>query len=210
MRGRGSGFTLVELLVVISIVSVLLVLVSPMLRHAREQARITRCKNNLRQIHYAMLDYAEDYRDRLPDAVVLNNEPDDPRQLQHLLAEIVEGGGSGVFHCPSDQGYHEWWGGTIYFPYFGSSYQTRGDDKNFNYWLARGRVAGEYHPFGGEFVDYYPEPGRLGILRDGCGWHDLGYRSGIGRGSRAQCLFLDGHTEYFDRGRPWPYWARIW
>lgn len=49
--GNSRGFTLVELLVVIGILSLLAALLSPSLSVAREKARQTQCLNNLRQLH---------------------------------------------------------------------------------------------------------------------------------------------------------------
>jgi len=207
--GRLRAFTLIELLIVISVIAVLIAMISPMLRHAREVARLTRCANNLRQIHFAMVDYAEDYRDRLPDAVTLNSGRTHPRHLHTLLADH-QSGDQDIFQCPSDQGYYAWFLSNVYTVWFGCSYQNRGEDKNFNHWLAQGRVSGKYHAFGGQAADYYPAPSRLGIVRDGCGWHYLGYHGGRGGSSRAQYLFLDGHVEWFSRERPIHYWARIW
>ncbi|WP_206036405.1 DUF1559 family PulG-like putative transporter [Crateriforma spongiae] len=48
------GFSVVELLVVFTIVSILLALLFPAVQSARERARETVCKNNLRQIHLAL------------------------------------------------------------------------------------------------------------------------------------------------------------
>lgn len=62
------GFTLVEMLVVLSILTVLVAIVLPVLWQARNRARDRTCTSNLAQLGHATLMYAQEYDGALPEA----------------------------------------------------------------------------------------------------------------------------------------------
>jgi prepilin-type N-terminal cleavage/methylation domain-containing protein/prepilin-type processing-associated H-X9-DG protein len=120
-----GGFTLLELLVVIAVLTTLAALLLPVLAQSKSRAHAIQCLNNLRQLHLAWQMYADDHGDRLvpnwySEAVesdpiqyrswargVMTFWPDHPDNtntsylIHGLLGPYARA--AGIFKCPVDQ-----------------------------------------------------------------------------------------------------------
>jgi prepilin-type N-terminal cleavage/methylation domain-containing protein/prepilin-type processing-associated H-X9-DG protein len=63
---RNQGFTLIELLVVIAIIALLAAILFPVFARARENARRASCQSNVKQLLLGMMQYTQDYDERVP------------------------------------------------------------------------------------------------------------------------------------------------
>lgn len=66
ITGARSGFTLIEVLVAVAIISLLISILIPSVARSRENARSVVCRSNLTQLGHAVLMYAEEFRGVLP------------------------------------------------------------------------------------------------------------------------------------------------
>jgi len=95
-RSAQSGFTLIELLVVIAIIAILAAILFPVFAKAREKARQAACASNMQQIGLAILQYAQDYDERLPVGYAPNNGAGWASTCQSYIRSTA------VFACPDD------------------------------------------------------------------------------------------------------------
>ncbi len=96
---RNFGFTLIELLVVIAIIAILAAILFPVFARARENARRSSCQSNLKQIGLGIMQYAQDYDERMVSGASALTPGNDVIWIE-LLQPYVKS--YQVFQCPSN------------------------------------------------------------------------------------------------------------
>jgi prepilin-type N-terminal cleavage/methylation domain-containing protein len=173
---RRRGFTLVELLVVVAIISMLAAILLPVTARARAYARKTHCLSNLGQLGKAIMLYADDYDHWYPCCSIMPST--EPKPGLPRIRDLVEFYASAeVFECPDDKPTDPEYTFLSYYEGEGSSYEW-GELCNH---LKVGQQP-RFVPFKLELIP---------ILRDYEAFHRRGSTIGING------LYSDGHVQAY-------------
>jgi len=103
-RRSSSGFTLVELLVVIGIIAILIAISFPYIKSAMAKANMIKCSSNLHFIGVGMISFAGDNNGNLPESggtILYNNtDPTTGKQGWTQQLQPYVGTNPSVFQCP--------------------------------------------------------------------------------------------------------------
>ena len=97
-----SAFTLIEILVVIAIIAILAAILFPVFARARENARRTSCASNLKQIGLGLLQYTQDFDEKMPFSFFGAAGDSDAANYKWMDAIFPYVRSEQLFDCPSD------------------------------------------------------------------------------------------------------------
>jgi prepilin-type N-terminal cleavage/methylation domain-containing protein/prepilin-type processing-associated H-X9-DG protein len=219
---RHAGFTLIELLVVVAIIAVLVAILLPALKKARDSAKTAVCLTNLRQIATVFQYYGDAYNDAIPPA---NWWPQplpppsgaDYRIWPYLLRDAgLVGNGTGgnstypepigldagtypggIWRCPAGEVSPKWWWNQTHYGMNGNMYHANVEELPSNKWFRRRSALRE-------------DPAIKMLLADSSHWYgnnqaiyidDIGsFILSFRHRSAINMLYLDGHAKTKEKG----------
>jgi prepilin-type N-terminal cleavage/methylation domain-containing protein/prepilin-type processing-associated H-X9-DG protein len=168
MNRRRSGFTLVELLVVISIIALLTAILVPAMGKARGIAKRTICQANLHAQAVGFRMYLDDNNNIMPDScAMISLKLSDKKGISSFLGSYL--GKAESLKCPCDKNVEK-----VYFDAEGTSYE-------FNTSLANEKVSTNF------LIRKFGET-NVHVMRDFIAWHGK-----AGKPGAVNYLYADGH-----------------
>lgn len=120
---RRQGFTLIELLVVIAIIAILAAILFPVFARARENARRSSCQSNLKQLGLSIVQYAQDYDERMVSYLNFATPASQTAHWMSMIQPYLKS--KQIMQCPSDPNDdipNAFWGSVPAAEWFHSSY----------------------------------------------------------------------------------------
>ncbi|RYX85175.1 DUF1559 domain-containing protein [bacterium] len=99
---KTKGFTLIELLVVIAIIAILAAILFPVFARARENARRASCQSNLKQIGLGIMQYSQDYDERMIPRRITPATFTDAYSWRRISYPYTKS--TQIYSCPSNTG----------------------------------------------------------------------------------------------------------
>lgn len=164
-RPRARGFSLIELLVVIGLLTVLVAVLLPAVRMTRLAAQTSTCLSNVRQVGVLLNAYLAEHDGRLP-ALQNRATTADPLPAMDTVLLRPGDGAAEVMRCPADEA---------------GVFEQSGTSYLWNFTVNGQRVESLFSIIGGS------QPSRVPLVSDKEGWHeDLRDRINV--------LYADGHA----------------
>ena len=191
---RRAGFTLIELLVVIAIIAILAAILFPVFAKAREKARQSSCLSNEKQMDLAILQYAQDYDERMMPRYYTGYNWD--QQIAPYIKNTQ------IFQCPSTKQYSY---GYAQFLNYGSlgTYQSPSETvvlsdvgKTFNTGTAPNNTGWDWHIDNPTTFGNPPSAPADELNQPVAGDANYGGRPCPIHNSGCNLSFLDGHSKW--------------
>lgn len=160
-----AGFSLIELLVVVTIVALLAAISLPVIRRTRLAARTTACLSNMRQIGVLVNSYLVHSNGVLPSLQNRESKGVPLPAMDNTL--ILEGEGAGIFRCPADDK---------------AVFETSGSSYFWNFTVNGQKIESLFSIIGGS------DAARVPLVSDKEGWHPE-------IRDRVVILYADGHAK---------------